>query len=93
MIKKLINVGLIFAWFSISVAGTSASIGTDSGNQLLIPTGAKGIALNSSFNASVTGVDALYYNPAGIAGKVNGVEAQFSSFSYIADIKHSYAAF
>jgi len=93
MIKKLMTICLVFAWFSISVAGTSASIGTDSGNQLLIPTGAKGVALNSSYNASVSGVDALYYNPAGIAGKVNGVEAQFSSYSYIAGIKHIYAAF
>ena len=35
MIKKLITICLVFAWFSISMAGTSASIGTDSGTQLL----------------------------------------------------------
>ena len=93
MIKKLKITSLLFAWFSLSMAGTSASIGTDSGTQLLIPTGAKGIALNSSYNASVKGVDALYYNPAGIAGLAGGVEAQFSNYSYIADIKHAYAAF
>ena len=93
MIKKLKITSLLFAWFSLSMAGTSASIGTDSGTQLLIPTGAKGIALNSSYNASVKGVDALYYNPAGIAGLAGGVEAQFSNYSYIADTKHTYAAF
>ena len=93
MIKKIKTISLVFALFSISMAGTGAAVGTASGTQLLIPTGAKGVALNATYTASVNGVDALYYNPAGIAGSTNGVEAQFSSQTYIADITQSYAAF
>lgn len=93
MIIKIKIISLVFALFSISMAGTGAAVGTASGTQLLIPTGAKGVALNSTYTASVNGVDALYYNPAGIAGRVNGVEAQFSSQNYIADISQNYAAF
>ena len=93
MYNKIKTISIMLTCFSISMAGTGAAVGTASGTQLLIPTGAKGIALNSTYNASVQGVDALYYNPAGIAGNANGVEAQFSSQTYIADINQNYAAF
>ena len=74
------------------IAGTGKSVGTAGGAELLIPTGAKGIALNGSNNATVSGVDALYFNPAGISNLGSGVETQFSNTKYIADIGMSYIA-
>jgi len=90
--KSIFKLTSLIALASFSMAGTAASIGTDSGTQLLIPAGAKGIALNSSNCASVSGADALYYNPAGISAS-DGTAAQFSSYNYIADINVNYAAF
>ena len=79
--------------FSLVFSGTGASLGTDSGTQLLLPTGAKGIALSGSNTATVSGADAIFYNPAGIINHKGGVESQFSSYNYIADIGLSYASF
>ncbi len=78
---------------STSIAGTGKSIGTAGGSELLIPTGAKGVALNGTNTATVSGADALFYNPAGISNLSSAVETQFSNTNYIADIGMSYLAF
>jgi len=83
----------IFSIVAFLAAGTGKSVGTSGAGELLIPTGAKGVALNTSYGAVASGVDAIYYNPAGISGTESGVEAQFSSYNYIADIGSSYGAF
>jgi hypothetical protein len=85
----LAPVGIII---TLSFAGTGKSVGTAGGTELLIPTGAKGIALNGANNATVSGVDALFFNPAGISNLGSGVETQFSNTNYIADIGMSYLA-
>jgi len=68
-------------------------VGTAAASELLIPVGARDMALGGSGIASSHGVNAIYWNPAGIArmGKTSA-EAMFSSMSYIADIGVSYAA-
>jgi hypothetical protein len=78
---------------SISIAGTGKSIGTAGGSELLIPTGGKGVALNGANAATVSGADALFYNPAGISNLSSAVESQFANTNYIADIGMSYLAF
>ena len=87
--NKLLTILLIITF---SFAGTGKSVGTAGGTELLIPTGAKGIALNGANNATVSGADALFFNPAGISNLGSGVETQFSNTNYIADIGMSYLA-
>jgi len=93
---KFINIiksVLIMALVSLGISGTGASVGTDSGTQLLLPTGAKGLALSGANSATVSGADAIFYNPAGIINHGDGVETQFAQYNYIADINLGYAAF
>jgi len=87
--NKLLTILLII---TCGFAGTGKSVGTAGGAELLIPTGAKGIALNGANNATVSGADALFFNPAGISNLGSGVETQFSNTDYIADIGMSYLA-
>ena len=48
-------------------AGTVRSHGTAGAAQLLIPVGAENIAVSDANVATVSGVEALWQNPAGIA--------------------------
>jgi len=89
IINKLI---ITIACVSMLLAGTGKSVGTAGAMELQIPTGAKGVALNGSNCANISGVDALYYNPAGISNLGSSVETQFSNYNYIADIGLSYGA-
>ena len=84
---------LLGAVASSSYAGTIKSRGTAGAYELSIPVGAQGIALNGANLAIVSGVEALYYNPAGASNFGTGVEAQFTNLAYIADIDVNYAAF
>jgi len=94
MLKKFMFKTFVFlVTLTLSLAGTGKSIGTAGASELLVPTGAKGIALNGSYNATVSGVDAIFYNPAGISKMGTSTEAQFSSLNYLANIGMSYAAF
>jgi hypothetical protein len=63
--------------------------GTASGNQLLIPVGTVGIGMGGAVVATTTGIEAMYWNPAGLASYGKG-ELMFSSMNYLADIKVSY---
>lgn len=73
-------------------AGGGSRNGTGGAAQLLIPVGARGIALNGANISSATGIEALYWNPAGIARMQTGIEATFSHMTYIADIGVNYGA-
>ena len=78
---------------STAFAGTGKSVGTYGALELTIPTGAKSVALSESNLAVISGADALFYNPAGIAKLSTNMEAQFSSMNYLADIGVSYGSF
>ncbi len=65
--------------------------GTAGAQELLIPVGARGMAFNGGYISGITGIDAIYYNPAGL-GTLTGAQAMFSYMNYIADIGISYAA-
>jgi hypothetical protein len=60
--------------------------------ELLIPVGARDMALGGSSIATSQGVEALYWNAAGLGKMQGSAEAMFSSMSYIADIKLVYGA-
>jgi hypothetical protein len=87
---------LIFACLLIisvvSLAGNKNRQGTAGAQELLIPVGARGLAVGSSGIASATGIDAIYWNPAGIVRTESNVEAMFSQMQYVADIGVSYGA-
>jgi hypothetical protein len=52
--------------------------GTSSGDQLLVPVGARGVALGNSYLAGMTGIQAVYYNPAGLAGSTSAADVMFT---------------
>lgn len=73
-------------------AGGGNRTGTGGATQLLIPVGPRGIAMGESNVATSYGVEALFWNPAGVA-KLNGsAGVMFSHMSYIADIGVEYGA-
>lgn len=89
--KKLIIIMVLIACVVPNFAGDKARKGTTGADQLLVPVGARGIATGEAFLSNVTGLEAIYYNPAGFA-HTNGSEAMFSYMSYLADINVSYFA-
>lgn len=72
-------------------AGDPARKGTTGAEQLLIPVGARGIATGGSFLSNLTGLESIYYNPAGLSHQT-GSEAMFGYMTYLADINVSYFA-
>lgn len=74
-----------------ALGGDISRKGTTGADQLLIPVGARSIATGGAFLSNTHGVEAIYYNPAGLSG-LPRTEAMFSYMSYIADINISYFA-
>jgi hypothetical protein len=93
--KELFAYLLILLMLAVCViptyAGSERRVGTSGATELTIPVGSRGSALSGSVNAVASGVEAIYWNPAGLA-KSKGVEAMFSSLAYIADIRLNYFA-
>ena len=64
---------------------------TNGAFELQIPVGPRGTALGGTVGSDATGVEALFYNPAGV-GLTQGTEALFTHTQYFADMKLNYAA-
>ncbi len=73
-------------------AGRADKAGTAAATELLIPVGASSIAMGGANLASVTGVEALFWNPAGTAFSTHSYGATFSHMNYLADIGIEYVA-
>lgn len=73
-------------------AGIGKRIATAGASELLIPVGARGTALGGANLSSVTGIDAMYWNPAGVVGGSQQAEAMFSHLTWIGDINVEYLA-
>ena len=81
---------IILTIFTVSLnAGDVARKGTTGAEQLLIPVGARGLATGGAFVSNLTGLESVYYNPAGL-DVLPGAEVMFSYMNYIADINVSY---
>jgi Type IX secretion system protein PorV len=93
LIKQAIAFGVLSGLILLSsaYAGDVNRTGTAGAQELLIPVGARDLALGGSSVASTNGVEAIYWNPAGLA-ITNGVETMFSHLSYFADIGVVYGA-
>lgn len=73
-------------------AGSARRRGTSGAQELLIPVGAVGTALGGSFTATISGIEAAYWNPAGVANITGNGEAMVSHMKYIGDIDVNYMA-
>ncbi|MDD5539617.1 MAG: PorV/PorQ family protein [Candidatus Marinimicrobia bacterium] len=83
---------LIITACILQIALASApKVGTNGATELLIPMGAVNVALSGSNIANISGANAIYWNPAGLA-IMNGGEATFSYLNYFAGMKVSYMA-
>jgi hypothetical protein len=96
MKKKTMRVA---AWLMIFVSVTTVAfasnpnrVGTAGAQELLLPVGARGVAIGGSYAVFAAGAEAMYYNPAGLALQPGSVEAMVSSMNYIADISVVYGA-
>lgn len=70
-------------------AGGGVRNGTGAASQLLIPVGARGIALSGSSVASSSGLESIYWNPANLAID-GGTSIMFTQMTHIADIGVTY---
>jgi len=84
---------IVFA-FSITalIAGNKDKVGGAGAQQLLIPVGARSIAMGGAYNAMVVGNEAMYWNPAGLAGSEANAEVTFCNLQWIADTQVNYFA-
>ncbi|MBD3335539.1 MAG: PorV/PorQ family protein [Candidatus Eisenbacteria bacterium] len=82
---------LVTCTASPALAGNSSRLGTAGAQELRIPVSARGMALGDGIMATVSGVEAIYYNPAGMSD-LDGVEAYFSHMEYLAGIDKNYVA-
>jgi len=73
-------------------AGTGARRGTAGAVELLIPVGSRGTAMGGNVSSTVKGIEAMYWNPAGLAGSTHSAEVMVSHLRWIADININYAA-
>lgn len=73
-------------------AGRGDKSGSAGAQELLIPIGARGIGLGGSSLASASGLEAIYWNPAGLAKLTPATAIMVSHMSYVADISVDYLA-
>src|SRR5437867_11972627 len=78
-------------WAASAWAGADERKGTGGAPELLIPVGPRTSALGFAGASDVSGAEATFWNPAGLAS-LEGTEALFSHTSYFADMQVNYAA-
>jgi len=86
---------LIFCVVLLGVSVVTAQnprVGGVAAPELLIPVGARDLALGGSSIATSKGVEAMFWNPAGLIKMTGSAEAMVSSMKYIADINVTYGA-
>ncbi len=74
------------------MAGDPARTGTAAGEQLLVPVGARSLGMGGANLAYTSGVEAIYWNPAGLANMNNRAAGMFSTMQIFGDINVNYAA-
>lgn len=73
-------------------AGGGNRTGTGGAAQLLIPVGPRGIAMGEANVSILSGIESLFWNPAGVAKIDGSSDILFSHMTYIADIGVEYGA-
>ncbi|MCX6120923.1 MAG: PorV/PorQ family protein [Ignavibacteriales bacterium] len=91
-IRLIIAVLMVTALFAVpSAVKAQDRAGTSAAPELLIPLGAKEVAVSGASISTVTGVNAIYWNPAGLDFG-SGTSALFAYRSYIGEIGVNYLA-
>ncbi len=84
---------LVLLCGSVAFAGGDNKAGTSAAPELLIPVGARDIAMGGASISTSLGIDAIYWNPAGLSRATErGSYAVFSHMSYLADMAVNYFA-
>lgn len=86
---------LVLLLFLVSLplyAGDESRIGTAAGVQVQLPVGARDLAMSGADIVYTSGVDAIYWNPAGLANMENAAAGMFSTITVFNDIKVNYLA-
>lgn len=78
--------------FIVTAVNIKPQNGAAGAQELLFPVGARSLALNNSMTSNISGIEAIYYNPAGLVKNTHDIVAMFSYMNYIADIGMSYTA-
>ncbi len=93
MNKNYLKIGLLILLIigTQCVFASAPKMGTSAATELLIPMGARNVSLAGSNIANVSGSEAIYWNPAGLAN-INSGEVTFSYMDYFADMKVTYLA-
>jgi hypothetical protein len=91
LVRSVLCLLLVVSLVTLADAANPSRVGTAGAQELLIPVGARGIAIGGSNMVFATGVDAIYWNPAGLGRQATSVEGIVSSMTYIADINVVYA--
>ena len=91
-IKILLIILLVtFTVANIGYSGPRSKLGTSAAPELLIPVGSVGTSLSGSDLSTVSGMEAMYWNPAGVSSlSTKTGEALFSHMNYFADMKMEY---
>jgi hypothetical protein len=92
VLKMALVTAVLLAGAETVFAGGGDRVGTAGAVQLQIPVGARGIALGGSNIAATSGIDALFWNPAGVPLTDNSVDVTFSHMEYIFDVGVEYGA-
>jgi hypothetical protein len=87
--KKYIITSVIIIAISSLGLGQSSRMGSASSTQLLVVPSAKHLS-GGGAAATATGMDATFWNPAGLAMSENSIDAIFSNRQYFADIENSF---
>lgn len=90
VLRALVLSSLLGLMAGPALAGSEGRKGTAGAMELRIPVGARGSALGGAVASDVSGVEAMYWNPAGLA-TVTGSDVMLSHQAYFADMKVNYA--
>jgi hypothetical protein len=90
-LKLFLVILSLFAIINISYGGPRKKLGTSAAPELLIPVGSIGTSLSGSNISTTSGVDAIYWNPAGLANlNSQSAELLVSHSVYFADMNMQY---
>jgi Type IX secretion system protein PorV len=92
-LSRLIFILLILSFSAVETFGSGQNrAGTAAAPELRIPIGARYLAMVGSPIASVSGLEAIYWNPAGVDISPTTANAMFSYRQYIADMNMDFVA-
>jgi hypothetical protein len=90
--KIVISVLLICFLLSNLYSGDADRIGTAGGVQVLVPVGGRLLAMGGADAARVQGLEAIYWNPAGLAAMGNRATGLFSTMNILTDVRVHFIA-